>query len=111
MPLRNLSGLAPGDFKTVRDRFAFRNKKDITHEILVSALGGRIQVKDVSLRTKEYRFLTGVFTQNVTDKELKIRKFSSVLISKLNFNEHRMKSIQRRTCRRSQSRLDRGKNS
>jgi hypothetical protein len=42
--LKGLSGLAPGDFKSVRDRFAFRNKKDITHKALASALADEARV-------------------------------------------------------------------
>ena len=45
--LEGLSGLAPGDFKSVGDRFAFRNKKDITHEALVSALADEARVKAI----------------------------------------------------------------
>jgi SpoVK/Ycf46/Vps4 family AAA+-type ATPase len=43
--LKGLSGLAPGDFKSVRDRFAFRNKQDITHEALIAALADEARVK------------------------------------------------------------------
>ncbi len=43
--LKGLSGITPGDFKAVRDRFAFRNKKDITHEALVSALADEARLK------------------------------------------------------------------
>ena len=43
--LEGLSGITPGDFKAVRDRFAFRNKKDITHEALVSALADGAKLK------------------------------------------------------------------
>jgi SpoVK/Ycf46/Vps4 family AAA+-type ATPase len=43
--LKGLSGLAPGDFKSVRDRFAFRNKKDLTHEALIAALADEARVK------------------------------------------------------------------
>ncbi|MCL5124488.1 MAG: ATP-binding protein [Deltaproteobacteria bacterium] len=43
--LRGLSGLTPGDFKVVRDKFRFRNKKEVTHEALVSALADEARVK------------------------------------------------------------------
>jgi AAA+ superfamily predicted ATPase len=43
--LKGLSGLAPGDFKSVRDRFAFRNKKDISHKALVAALADEARLK------------------------------------------------------------------
>jgi AAA+ superfamily predicted ATPase len=42
--LKGLSGLAPGDFKSVRDKFAFRNKKDITHNAMVGALADESRV-------------------------------------------------------------------
>jgi hypothetical protein len=41
--LKRLSNLTPGDFKTVRDRFAFR--KDITHKDLVTALADESRLK------------------------------------------------------------------
>lgn len=45
--LKGLSGLTPGDFKVVRDRFAFRNKKGITHKALVTALADEARLKDL----------------------------------------------------------------
>ena len=36
--LGRMDNLAPGDFKSVRDRFRFRNRKSISHNALVSAL-------------------------------------------------------------------------
>lgn len=36
--LSKMDNLAPGDFKSVRDRFRFRNRKSISHNALVSAL-------------------------------------------------------------------------
>jgi hypothetical protein len=41
--LKSLSGLTPGDFKTVRDMFAFR--KNITHKDLVMALADEARLK------------------------------------------------------------------
>ena len=43
--LKGLSGLTPGDFKVVRDRFTFKNKKDITHKSLVMALADEARLK------------------------------------------------------------------
>ena len=43
--LTGLSGLLPGDFKVVRDRFTFKNKKDVTHKALVSALADEARLK------------------------------------------------------------------
>ena len=45
--LKGLSGLTPGDFKVVRDRFAFRNKKNITHNVLLTALEVKSDLKRV----------------------------------------------------------------
>ncbi len=54
--LEGLSGLAPGDFKSVRDRFAFRNKKDITHKALVEALADEARVKAIHAGQKSIGF-------------------------------------------------------
>ncbi|MGO8878463.1 MAG: AAA family ATPase [Desulfomonilaceae bacterium] len=43
--LKGLSGLTPGDFKVVRDRFAFKNKKDVTHKALITALADEARLK------------------------------------------------------------------
>ncbi len=43
--LKGLSGLTPGDFKVVRDRFAFKNKKDVTHKALIMALADEARLK------------------------------------------------------------------
>ena len=56
--LEDLSGLAPGDFKSVRDRFRFRNKKDITHEALVGALADEARVKGFHAGQKSIGFLS-----------------------------------------------------
>ena len=56
--LKSLSGLAPGDFKVVRDRFAFRNKKDITHKALVGALADEAKVKACHAGDKNIGFLS-----------------------------------------------------
>ncbi len=55
--LRGLSGLAPGDFKSVRDRFAFRNKKDITHKALVLALEEEARLKELHSGQTKIGFL------------------------------------------------------
>ena len=56
--VKKLSGLAPGDFKSVRDRFAFRNKKDITHEAMVAALADEARLKDSHAGVKNIGFLS-----------------------------------------------------
>jgi DNA replication protein DnaC len=54
--LKGLSGLAPGDCKSVRDKFAFRNKKDITHKALVGALADEAKVKAIHAGQKSIGF-------------------------------------------------------
>jgi transitional endoplasmic reticulum ATPase len=54
--LKGLSGLAPGDFKSVRDKFAFRNRKDITHKALVDALADEAKVKAIHAGEKNIGF-------------------------------------------------------
>jgi transitional endoplasmic reticulum ATPase len=56
--LKGLSGLAPRDFKAVRDKFAFRNKKDITHKALVGALADEAKVKACHSGEKNIGFLS-----------------------------------------------------
>jgi transitional endoplasmic reticulum ATPase len=43
--LRAIDRLAPGDFKTVRDRYTFRDKANLTHQILIEALKEEAKVK------------------------------------------------------------------
>ena len=45
--LKRIDNLAPGDFKTVRDRFAFYSPKDVNHQILVNALAEEALIKDI----------------------------------------------------------------
>ncbi len=54
--LKELTGLTPGDFKAVRDRFAFRNKKDVTHKALVAALENESRLKMVHSGQKSVGF-------------------------------------------------------
>ncbi|MCG6535369.1 MAG: ATP-binding protein, partial [Syntrophales bacterium LBB04] len=56
--IKSLSGLTPGDFKVVRDRFAFRNKKDITHKALVMALADESRIKMSHAGVKNIGFLS-----------------------------------------------------
>jgi len=48
--------LTPGDFKTVRDRFAFYPKKERTHRALVAALAEEARVKRLHSGDKEIGF-------------------------------------------------------
>ncbi len=45
--LRGISDLCPGDFKTVRDRYAFHPKGGLEHQTLVSALEDEVRVKKI----------------------------------------------------------------
>jgi hypothetical protein len=56
--VKKLSGLAPGDFRTDRDRFSFRNKKDITHEAMLGALADEARLKDCHVGLKNIGFLS-----------------------------------------------------
>ncbi len=56
--LKGLSGLTPGDFKVVRDRFTFRNKKDITHQALLTALEEEARIKACHEGVKNIGFLS-----------------------------------------------------
>jgi transitional endoplasmic reticulum ATPase len=56
--LKGLTGLTPGDFKVVRDRFAFRNKRDITHHALVTALEEEARLKDCHAGLRNIGFLS-----------------------------------------------------
>jgi transitional endoplasmic reticulum ATPase len=56
--LKGLTGLTPGDFKVVRDMFAFRNKKDITHNLLLKALKEEAKLKDCHAGVKNIGFLS-----------------------------------------------------
>jgi SpoVK/Ycf46/Vps4 family AAA+-type ATPase len=56
--IKSLSGLTPGDFKSVRDRFAFKNKKDITHKALVEALADEARIKMSHAGLKNIGFLS-----------------------------------------------------
>jgi SpoVK/Ycf46/Vps4 family AAA+-type ATPase len=54
--LKSLSGLTPGDFKTVRDQFAFR--KNITHKDLVTALADESRLKASHAGIKNIGFVS-----------------------------------------------------
>ncbi|MFO7972330.1 MAG: AAA family ATPase [Desulfobacterales bacterium] len=50
--LQNLTGLTPGDFKTVRDRFWFYPQEEIDHQILVEALREESRIKNLHKNSK-----------------------------------------------------------
>ena len=56
--LKMMSGLTPGDFKSVKDRFAFRNKKDIGHKALVMALADEARLKASHAGVRNIGFLS-----------------------------------------------------
>ncbi len=56
--LKSLSGLTPGDFKTVRDKFRFRNKRDLTHKAVITALQEEARLKDCHAGVKNIGFLS-----------------------------------------------------
>ena len=56
--IKGLTGLTPGDFKVVRDKFVFRNKRDITHEMVLTALEDESLLKDHHAGVRNIGFLT-----------------------------------------------------
>jgi hypothetical protein len=56
--IKGLSGLTPGDFKAVRDRFAFKKKQDITHKAVISALADEARLKLCHAGLKNIGFLS-----------------------------------------------------
>jgi hypothetical protein len=44
--LRQIRDLAPGDFKTVRDKFKFHPKSELTHQVLLEALSEESDIKN-----------------------------------------------------------------
>ena len=43
--LREIPSLAPGDFKTVRDRFVFSSKNGLTHQTVIESLKNEAEIK------------------------------------------------------------------
>jgi SpoVK/Ycf46/Vps4 family AAA+-type ATPase len=54
--LKRISNLAPGDFKTVRDRFVFHSSGRLTHQILVDALLEESRIKDAHTQKRSIGF-------------------------------------------------------
>jgi SpoVK/Ycf46/Vps4 family AAA+-type ATPase len=54
--IRNIQDLAPGDFKTVRSRFIFRNKEKISHKVLIKALSDEVKSKKRHSGAKQLGF-------------------------------------------------------
>ena len=45
--VRKIEGLTPGDFKSVKDKFRFMNRKHLNHESLISALADESRIKSI----------------------------------------------------------------
>ena len=45
--VRKIEGLTPGDFKSVKDKFRFRDRKRLSHESLISALADESRIKSM----------------------------------------------------------------
>ncbi len=54
--LKDIRNLAPGDFKTVRDRFIFISDDGLNHQTLVEALRNESEIKKVFLKTGSIGF-------------------------------------------------------
>lgn len=54
--LNRITNLAPGDFKTVRDRFVFHSPGSLTHQILVEALLEESGIKDAHTQKRSIGF-------------------------------------------------------
>ena len=54
--LKSLEGLAPGDFKTVRDRFSFHPREELNHQILVDALKEECRIKNAHKKNTKIGF-------------------------------------------------------
>jgi SpoVK/Ycf46/Vps4 family AAA+-type ATPase len=54
--LENISDLAPGDFKVVRDRYSFYPKDEVNHQVLVQALMEEVKIKAIHRGDKALGF-------------------------------------------------------
>jgi transitional endoplasmic reticulum ATPase len=54
--LMKLHNLSPGDFKTVRDRYAFFPSEELSHEMLLNALKEESSIKDIHKGSKPIGF-------------------------------------------------------
>ena len=46
LKLEGITGLTPGDFKVVRDKFRFHSWDEINHKLLIDALRSEVAHKD-----------------------------------------------------------------
>jgi SpoVK/Ycf46/Vps4 family AAA+-type ATPase len=56
--LRQIVGLSPGDFKTIRDRYAFYSPEELKHQILVQALSDEVRIKNAQKGQKDIGFFS-----------------------------------------------------
>ena len=56
LELKGIEGLAPGDFKIVRDRFAFFPEEELKHEELLKALNDEAHLKNIHQGSKAIGF-------------------------------------------------------
>ena len=56
--LRQIVGLSPGDFKTVRDRYAFYSPEELNHQILVQALCDEVRIKNAQKGQRDIGFFS-----------------------------------------------------
>jgi transitional endoplasmic reticulum ATPase len=54
--LKSIKGLAPGDFKVVRDRYSFYPQKELNHKILIDALQEEAKLKQIHKGDKPIGF-------------------------------------------------------
>jgi hypothetical protein len=54
--LNNYTNLTPGDFKVVRDRYSFFSKKELSHDILLDAIGEESKIKGMQSGNKSIGF-------------------------------------------------------
>jgi SpoVK/Ycf46/Vps4 family AAA+-type ATPase len=56
LSLKKIANLAPGDFKVVRDRFAFYPPENRSHQILIDALAEESRIKDIHSQKRPIGF-------------------------------------------------------
>jgi len=54
--LRRLSNLAPGDFKNVRDRYAFHTAAGLNHKVLIDAIAEESRIKNLHAQVHQIGF-------------------------------------------------------
>jgi len=56
LALKRITGLAPGDFKTVKDRFSFYLEDSLSHHTLIQALEDEAEIKNLHGRKRKIGF-------------------------------------------------------